>query len=138
MDQLGQRLKQLTSELKEYFETRLELLFLDFSDQITSWLGQTIQKSVGFLLLTIGFFFAAFALAIYLGEVLGNPSMGYLAVAIPFLLIGTIFALTKSKGLANKVQGQFMKEVIKAIDQNEEKAKQLPAKSEDTKVEKKA
>ena len=130
MDQLGHRLKQLTVELKEYIETRLELLLLDFSEQITSWLGQTIQKTVGILLLTIGFFFGAFALAIYLGDVLGNESLGYLIVSIPFLLIGTIFAVTSSKGLATKVQNQFMKEVIKAIDQKEEKAKQLPEKSE--------
>ena len=130
MDQLGHRLKQLTVELKEYIETRLELLLLDFSEQITSWLGQTIQNTVGILLLAIGFFFGAFALAIYLGDVLGNESLGYLIVSIPFLLIGTIFAVTSSKGLATKVQNQFMKEVIKAIDQKEEKAKQLPEKSE--------
>ena len=104
MDQLGHRLKQLTVELKEYIETRLELLLLDFSEQITSWLGQTIQKTVGILLLTIGFFFGAFALAIYLGDVLGNESLGYLIVSIPFLLIGTIFAVTSSKGLATKVR----------------------------------
>ena len=117
MDQLGSKIKDLSEELKHYIETRLEILLLDISEQLTSWVGQSVQKGVGILLLSTGILFSLIALAIYLGDLLDNQSLGFLIVSLPLILLGTIFSITKSKGLANKVQDQFMKGVIKALDE---------------------
>ncbi len=127
MDQLNSRIKQITSELKEYVETRLDLVVLNVGEQVTKWLGESIQKLIGFTVLGVGLFFGMIALAIYVGELIGNEALGYLIVAAPLILIGLILASAKPKGVAKSIQNQFMDGILKSIEKKEQKAiKKLP------------
>jgi hypothetical protein len=129
MDQLNSRVKQITNELKQYVETRLDLLVLNVGEQVTKWLGESIQKLIGFTVLGIGSFFGLMALAIYLGELLENPALGYLIVALPMILIGLLLASAKPKGIAKSIQNQFMDGILKSIEKkDQESIEQLPAK----------
>jgi hypothetical protein len=116
MDQITDRIKQLSNELKEYVETRLDLMVLNIGEQVTLWLGESIQKLIGYTVLGVGLFFGMIALAIYLGEVLGNAALGYLVTAAPLILIGFILAMAKPKGVARSIQNQFMEGILKSID----------------------
>ncbi len=117
MDQLSSRLKQITSELKEYLETRIDLLVLNIGDQISAWVGLSTQKIIGYLILSFGLLFASIALAIYLGDLLNNEALGYLIVSIPLLILGLIFAFSKPFGIASSVQKQLMSGILKAIEE---------------------
>ncbi len=137
MDQLGSRIKQITSELKEYMEARVDLLVLNIGEQITYWLGESLQKLIGFTILGVGLFFAMIALAIFLGEVLENVALGYLIVSAPLILLGIIFSAAKPRGLARTIQNQFMDGIIKSLEKKgtkeklqlpKEQQKQLPSK----------
>ena len=125
MDQLNSRLKQITSELKEYLETRIDLLVLNVGDQISAWVGLSTQKIIGYLTLSFGLFFASIALAIYLGDLLQNEALGYLIVSVPLLLIGLIFAFAKPFGIASSVQKQLMSGILKAIEEEKPVSKKL-------------
>ena len=125
MDQLGSRIKQITSELKEYMETRIDLLVLNVGEQITAWVGLSTQKVIGFLILSFGLLFASMALAIYLGELLENEALGYLIVSAPLLLLGLIFAFSKPFGIAGSVQKQLMSGILKALEEEKSTSKKL-------------
>lgn len=126
MDQLNSRLKQITGELKEYLETRINLLVLNVGEQVTGWVGISTQKIIGYTVLGCGLFFAALAGAFFLGDLLENDALGFLIVSLPLLLIGVIFALAKPFGIANSIQRQLMAGVIKSIEEGEVQEEQVP------------
>lgn len=128
MDQLNSRIKQITNELKLYVETRLDLMVLNVGEQVTKWLGESIQKLIGFSILAIGLFFGMLALAIYLGDLLGNEALGYLIVSAPLILIGLLLASAKPKGVAKSIQNQFMDGILKSIEKKKEDSiEQIPS-----------
>lgn len=132
MDQLGERLKHIVNELKDYVETRLELLLINISDKITFRIGLSIQKLLGFSLLGVGLLFALVALALYLGELLDSRALGYVIVSVPLLLTGIFFAFGKPKAIARGIQLQIMEEIIEAL---EEKVEELPPKKNEELIE---
>ena len=103
MDQLGSRLKQLSFELREYIETRIDLLVLNVSDQVTNWISVSIQKIIGFSIIGAGLLFGMIALAIHLGDVLNNEALGFAVIALPLILIGLALSFSKPFGIANTI-----------------------------------
>jgi len=120
MDQLGQRLKQLSGELKSYFETRLDLFVINVGEQITAWVGASAQKIVGYVFLGVGLFFGLISAAIYIGDLLDEPALGYLIVGTPIVLIGIILVAMKPGAFARNIQQQIMKDILKSIDSHSE------------------
>ncbi len=125
MDQIGSRIKQITSELKEYMETRIDLLVLNVGEQVTAWIGLSTQKVIGFFTISCGLIFASIALAIYLGDVLENQALGYLIVSAPLILLGMILAFFKPFGIAGSVQKQLMAGILKALEEDKSSTKTL-------------
>lgn len=137
MEDLGNRIKHITAELKEYVETRLELVFLNIGDRITFLIGQSVQTFAGYAVLAIGLIFGMTALAIYLGELLDERWAGYAIVGAPFLIAGLIFIFSKPQFITRRIQNQILSELIAAFEEEgEEKPKQLSSHSDQTKKEK--
>ncbi len=132
MDQLSDKLKDLSTDLRQYIETRLEILVLDISEHVTKWVSISIQKWLGILLLASGVQLAMIALGIYLGELMDSYSIGFLIVSVPLLLLGLIFSFTGVEGLAKGIQKKFMEGVIKSMEEDlkkDKKQKLLPESS---------
>ncbi len=127
MDDLGGRIKQITNELKQYIETRIELMVLNFSDKLTYIIGQSVQQLIGYSILTIGLLFALVALAIYLSELIGEQWAGYLIVATPLILIGLIVVIAKPKSIIKRIQNQILSELLEQMNDPDDSLKQLPA-----------
>ena len=123
MDPIGQQIKKVSNELKDYVETRFELLVLNISDKVTMWIGEAIQQLVGFAVLGLGLLFAMIALGFYVSELVSNQALGFAIVSAPVLLIGLIMVLIKPKGIARGIQSQFMAEVLDALDDKKEEVK---------------
>ncbi len=120
MDQLGQRIKQITNELKEYVETRIELLLLNVSDKASLWVGKLVQQLFGYTILGTGLLFLMLALSFYLGELLNNTALGFCLVGGFVFLIGLILVLSQPKNLSRKIQAQIMHDIIDALDSKKE------------------
>ena len=131
MDPLGSKIKQITGELREYLETRIDLLSINIGEQVSLWVGITTQKIVGFTIIGCGLFLGCIALAIYLGDVLGHEALGYVAVAAFLLVIGLIFLIAKPFGIASSIQKQIMAGVLKTIDHENPKKLELPEPKEE-------
>lgn len=116
MDQLGQRIKQVSNEFKDYVETRIELLILNLSDKGTLWLGDLIQHTFNLVILGAGLLFGLIALGFYLGEVLNSNSLGFAIIGGILFLIGLTLILRKPKNISRKIQAQIMHDVIEALE----------------------
>ncbi len=121
MDQLGQRIKQVSNELKEYVETRIELLIISLGDQATFWVGNAIQQLISFTVLSIGILFGLIALGFYLGELLKSNAIGFGIVGGVLFFVGLILVLAKPKNISRRIQNQIMNDVIESLESNKEK-----------------
>lgn len=133
MDDLGSRIKNITNELKEYVETRLELTVLNISDKVTYIVGQSVQQLIGYTILSVGLLFALVALAIYLGELLDEEWAGYLIVAAPLFLAGLILVIVKPKSIVKRIQNEMLAELLETMKEPDDSLKQIPAKEPEKK-----
>ncbi|MDZ7682064.1 MAG: hypothetical protein U5J63_10235 [Fodinibius sp.] len=117
-DQLGQRLRTISADLKLYFEKRMELVMLNAGEYVSGWMAASVQRAAGALFLLGGLCFLSVALAIYLGNLLGSESLGYVLVSLPLLVAGGLFSYLKPRSVFEKLQHSFENEVIKAIEQD--------------------
>jgi polyferredoxin len=120
MDQLSQRIKQVSNELKDYVETRTELLILNLSDKGTLWLGDLIQHTFNLVVLGTGLLFGLIALGFYLGELLNSMSLGFGIIGAFLFIIGLILILSKPRSLSKRIQTQIMHDVFEALDSKKE------------------
>lgn len=130
-DQLGERLRRVSADLKLYLEKRLELMMLHTGEYFSGWMAASAQRALGVLLLLGGVGFVLFAVAIYLGDLLNSPSLGYLIVSLPLLLTGGLFLYLKPASVFERLQQMFEAEVIKAMNKNRE-AKQEELESKES------
>lgn len=121
-DQLGQQLKTISSDLKQYLEKRIELTLLNTGDYVSGWMAKLMLQGAGALLLLLGFFFLLLALAIYLGHLLESESLGYVAVGFLLLVSGALFLYLKPPAIFRKVKQHFETEVIEAIEHSSKRA----------------
>ncbi|MGM0547456.1 MAG: phage holin family protein [Bacteroidota bacterium] len=117
-DQLGKRLRGITSDLKLYLEKRIELAMLNAGGIVSGLMAASVQRGLGVFLLLGGICFLLFALAIYLGNLLDSQSLGYVLVSIPLLVVGALFLFLKPQSVFENLQHRFEDEVIKTIEQN--------------------
>jgi len=120
MDPLSQRIKQVSNELKEYVETRIELLILNLSDKSTKWLGDLIQHGLSFLILGAGLLFGLIALGFYLGELLNSTPLGFAIIGGFLSIIGLLLVWIKPRGISRKIQDHIMHDVIEALGSKKE------------------
>lgn len=128
-DQMGKRLRAITSDLKLYLEKRIELTMLNIGEVFSGLMAAWVQRGFGVFLLLGGICFLLFALAIYLGDLLDSRSLGYVLVSLPLLLLGSLFMYLKPESVFKSLQHRFENEVIKSIEQNG-KAPEEPLKIE--------
>lgn len=118
-EQIGKQLGAITADLKTYIEKRVELILLNIGEQISAWMAASLYRVTGALVLLIGILFLLVALAIFLGDVMDSEPLGYIAVAVPLMIIGLLFLYLKPKHMIRKMEEQFESEVIKAVSRVE-------------------
>lgn len=123
-DQLGRRLKAISSDIKLYVEKRVELMLLNLGEQIAKMMAESLQRSVGILLIGGALLFMLVALSIYLGELVGHPSLGYLLVSFPLLVLGLMFWSLRPRMMRHQIQQHFEKEIIKALGADGERTRE--------------
>lgn len=120
MDQLGQRIKQVSNEFKDYVETRIELLILNLSEKGALLLGDMIQHTFNVVILGTGLLFILIALGFYIGELLNSMPLGFGIIGVFLVIVGLLLLISKPKNLSRKFQSQIMHDVIEALDSKKE------------------
>ena len=125
-DQIGQRLRGITADLKRYMEKRIELMMLSSGEYFSKWVAMSVHRTAGAMFILLGISFLFIALAIYIGNLLGSLSLGYIIVSLPLFILGFSFVYLKPRRLFEELQNRFEIELIEAVEQDgEAKPRQL-------------
>lgn len=117
-DKVGQKLRAIVADIKRYVEKRIELVMLNSGEYFSHWIAVSVQRTTGALLLLGGVCFVLVALAIYLGNLIGSQSLGFLIVSIPLFVVGLSFIYLKPRRVFDTLQQSFEEEMIKAVEGN--------------------
>ena len=88
---------KLLLEFKKYLELQKEFVKLDATEKMTVILSVILIVTVLLLLGSIVLLFLTFALAYYLGDVLGSLSLGFGLISAFILLLTVIFYLNRNR-----------------------------------------
>lgn len=119
----GNTKKRITDEVHQYVEKRLELFSLTIAEKASRILAESFQHVLGLFILSFALFFFWFAVGFWVGEMIGNLSVGFAISALPLFLIGYVLMKGSSKRITEKVQSQLISKVIDDIDTDAEPEK---------------
>lgn len=102
---------KLLLEFKKYLELQKEFVKLDATEKMTVILSAILIVTVLLLLGSIVLLFLTFALAYYLGDVLGSLSLGFGLISAFILLLTVIFYLNRNRMVIHPM-ARFMTKLI--------------------------
>ncbi len=103
---------ELIQTFKSLIETRIELVKSDIQDQLVGILSRLILLIlIGSILLVAGLFLSL-SLAFYISQVTQSPYLGFLVVAVCYLLVVVILYLTKDTRGFQQQGNIFLKKFI--------------------------
>ena len=102
---------KLFLEFKKYLELQKEFVKLDATEKMTVILSAILIVTVLLLLGSIVLLFLTFALAYYLGDVLGSLSLGFGLISAFILLLTVIFYLNRNR-MVIQPMARFMTKLI--------------------------
>ena len=102
---------KLLLEFKKYLELQKEFVKLDATEKMTVILSAIFIVTVLLLLGSIVLLFLTFALAYYLGDVLGSFSLGFGLISAFILLLTVIFYLNRNR-MVIQPMARFMTKLI--------------------------
>ena len=102
---------ELLLEFKKYLELQKEFVKLDATEKMTVILSAILIVTVLLLLGSIVLLFLTFALAYYLGDVLGSLSLGFGLISAFILLLTVIFYLNRNR-MVIQPMARFMTKLI--------------------------
>lgn len=104
---MNESIKYLARDLKDYIELRFEWIAINTSEVLSHLVSLVLQKVFAILLLGIALFFLMFALAQYLGDLMGNPVYGYLCIGLPLLLFGILFLSNTPRFIFSRIKASL-------------------------------
>lgn len=102
---------KLLLEFKKYLELQKEFVKFDATEKMTVILSAILIVTVLLLLGSIVLLFLTFALAYYLGDVLGSLSLGFGLISAFILLLTVIFYLNRNR-MVIQPMARFMTKLI--------------------------
>ena len=102
---------KLLLEFKKYLQLQKEFVKLDATEKMTVILSAILIVTILLLLGSIVLLFLTFALAYYLGDVLGSLSLGFGLISAFILLLTVIFYLNRNR-MVIQPMARFMTKLI--------------------------
>jgi len=108
-------------DFKTYIENRLQLFIIDISEHVAYAFADGVRRFIGFTLIAAGILFVWLALAFYIGDLVGNTSLGFLISAVPLLILGLFFSKVESRMLVKKIQAEMVSSLLINFDDSDSK-----------------
>lgn len=112
--------RNVTEEIREYVEKRIELATLSLSEQLAQIFADSMQKALGLILLSLALFYAWFGLGFYLGGLIGMVSVGFFIASLPLFILGYILFKRRSQKLTDKIKAELVGKVMENFDSERE------------------
>jgi len=105
-------IESLLEKATEYGKTSLELLKLRVLDKATDVISTFIPHSFVFMLFASFMLFVNIALALWLGEIFGKVSYGFIVVAGFYGFLGIVLHFFLHKWLKKKISNSIIKQIL--------------------------
>jgi hypothetical protein len=115
----------LYKKAKDYADINIELIRLNSIDTIADVLSSLVSRMVIFMFVVMFVLLVNIALSLYLGELLGKDYLGYLVVAIIYLLLIIVINFYKDKIIKMPITNLVIAKLLKSKSMsNSSKTKQ--------------
>lgn len=110
-------LKKIAADLKEYTESRLQLIVLKGGERISVIIAESVQNVIVLLVAVLGAGLLLLSLGFYFGELTGSNALGFFIVAAAALMFSGGMALFKPKGIKKRIHSRIMRELLEGLDE---------------------
>lgn len=107
------RLESLVDKIENYGKTSFELYKLKTINKTAGVLSTFVSRGIFVIVISMFLIFASVALALWLGELLGESYFGFLCVAAFYLILGVIFYFILHKSIKRIINNLIVVEVFK-------------------------
>ncbi len=115
----------LYKKAKDYADINIELIRLNSIDTIADVLSSLVSRMVIFMFVVMFVLLVNIALSLYLGELFGKDYLGYLVVAIIYLLLIIVINFYKDKIIKMPITNLVIAKLLKSKSMsNSSKTKQ--------------
>jgi len=106
----------LIEEIKDYIELRYDIIRLDMTEKIVRIISVFFGIMTFFVIVPGVLLFFSFALAYYLGEILGANHWGFMIVGTVYLFLGILFITFKKKFITKPIIKTLTEAILKETD----------------------
>lgn len=112
IDNQSTPVESLVDSVKDYVETRLDLLKLKGIDKSSSFLSLLISMLVIILIGFISLIFLSIGIALLLGDLLGNSYYGFFIVTALYFITGLVLYSSREKLLKSPIANSMIKKLM--------------------------
>lgn len=112
MENIFAKAEEMAENVKEYINNRIESAKLSVAEKSSKIMANAMAAVMLAAILFFFFLFAGIALSLVLGDWMGKPWAGYLAVAILYLLIGIIIWSGREKFIRLPIMNALIKQFL--------------------------
>jgi len=110
MEELN-KVEKLAAHIKEYAETKFDLVVLNAQDKFTNVLSSLVASATGIVLCIFVLLFASVGVALWLGDCFQSPFIGFFCVAGFYLLVAVIVIINRNKWIREPMTNSLLKKI---------------------------
>ncbi len=112
MDNKTTNVEELFYKLRDYGDTRLDLFKLKAISKVSGIISSIISGVILVILLLLVIICITIALSFIIGDALGHTYLGFLIMAVVYIIIGLIMFSSRTKLLKTPISNKFIKDFI--------------------------
>jgi uncharacterized membrane protein len=112
MQEENNHFEKLTDNLKEYVNTRYDIITLKLTQKVANISSQAIAVILIGMVMSMFLLFINIAIALYLSSLLNNNYAGFFIVAGFYLLITLIFIIGKKGLILTPIRNLIVKQIL--------------------------
>lgn len=105
------KFEKMFTDVKDYAETRIDIVALNAQDKVSGMMSSIASIMILGVLLIFTVMFLSISGAWFLGEYLHSPSMGFLIVAVFYLILGVILYIKREDWIKMPIINSILKKI---------------------------
>ncbi len=105
------KVEKLFTDVKEYAETKLDLVALNVQDKSSNLMGSAASILVVGIVILFILLFLSLGVALIIGHCFHNPSIGFFFIAGFYFLVGLVVYFSRNKWIKTPVINALLKKI---------------------------
>lgn len=105
------KVEKMFTDIKDYAETRLDIVVLNIQDKSTSVISSMASAVILGTLMLIALMFISIGSAWSIGVYFKNPSIGFFSVAAFYVVVAAIIFINRKKWIKQPIVNSILKKI---------------------------